>query len=346
MTQHSLFLQQQQQQNIFCSILLNKKLNFCSKNVIQPQPQPQPQPPIVNRRLTIHVQNSSTSSRTVVETSSQPLSQTGSTPTNQNRPKPNPPAYLMRPASATCYDLLTKQMTYLFNRPCFRYLKEGSHDDEECIFNHFLPRTNLVYRKLMLFSDETILGMYTHFIVKNQISFDTFFRTICRVFSEKRMKSALLTAVAHCDGRRKSEFYLYIYDALVAMGELRIDALNSIIEHSCRDRVACTNILHIAAKDPMYFIVTLKRFYLRADIQTQHLLKMLQQIVDNPAPSLLTLFIDMLDKYSMSDACEPMQYKQIYHNIIRFLVGDNALQQRLNYITKRNKRINFVKINI
>lgn len=250
------------------------------------------------------------------------------------------PFHLMKPATETSYSLITEQMRYLFNRTCFNYLK-GGLCTTKCKFNHKLPESGEVLNKLQLFSNDTIWAMYNHFIAKCQITFDRYFPVICEIFSKRNVKTALLAAVQHCERRSKLSYYSYIYDGLVMMNVSKLEALTKIGERCCKSRDACTALMNFIAKDPLYFIDILRKYYRHADIRTNHMLKMLRQIKDNPSPSLLTLFVDIFDQYSLTDVRDIAPYRAIYYETIKLADGDIDLRQKLYEIALRDGRIIF-----
>lgn len=261
---------------------------------------------------------------------------TSATSTNQE----DFPFHLMQPATETSFHLITEQMRYLFNRTCFNSLK-GNLCTAKCTLNHKLPESSEVLNKLQLFSNDTIWAMYNHFIAKCQITFDRYFHVICEVFSNRNIKTALLAAVQHCERRNKLSYYAHIYDGLVLMNVSRLEALTKIGMRCNKSRGACTELMNFIVSDTPYFIDLLRKYYRHADIQTHHMLKMLRQIKDNPSPSLLPLFVDVFDQYSLTDVRDIAPYRAIYYETIKLADGDIDLKQKLFQIALRDGRIKF-----
>lgn len=242
----------------------------------------------------------------------------------------------MQPAEEFGIDLLKRQMTFLFNRACYNFMN-GRNCRDRCTYNHFLPAPQEIFQKLMMFSVDTITNMYLYFIVKNPMSFVTYFPTICEVFGSKKMQSSLLAAVKHCEKHKKITFYVHIYNALVKMELSKQEALSTIVDCCCQSEAAYTSIVNIMIEaDPLYFIEMLKKYYRRAKIQTHSMVLLTEQVNDNPAPSLLKLFIDVFDKYSLTDLCDVGTYKLLLSRARILAIGDHSLIKKLNHIALRN----------
>lgn len=69
------------------------------------------------------------------------------------------------------------------------------------------------------------------------------------------------------------------------------------------------------------------------------MLALLYHLMDNPAPSLLRLFVDMFDKYSASDISDIGPYTTVYYELKSLLCGDDILIQHVDYVVSRDKRI-------
>lgn len=313
-------------------------------------------------RLTIQIPNNSDSHRVVSRPSSvdtersrlsiatsinavEPLSQLNlerkSTLTTRPFPKLEMIPYsLMKPvkdSSSQSLVLLGKQIKFLFNGICFNYLK-GERCEALCKWNHCFPPAQDVLEKLVIFSKDTIMGIYTHFIAKNELSFHNYFSTVCHIFGNKKMESTLLEAVKHCDQHRKLFFYKNIFDALIMSGLSKNDALSKIIDRSCKNKTAYTVIVNIIVEtDPLYFIEMLRKYYKLATIQTHHMMKLLNQVDDNPAPSLVKVFIDLFDKYSMSAVCDLGAFNILLLRARRFVADKPTLTRKLNRIASRKK---------
>lgn len=246
---------------------------------------------------------------------------------------------LMQPVTDTSeksIELIGKQMKFLLNGICFNYLK-GGRCDLLCRWSHHLPSAQDVLDKLMIFSNEAILGVYKYFISRNEMSFVNYFATMCQIFANKKMESILLGAVEHCDQHRKVFFYKNIFDALRMAGLSRRAALKKIVERSRKNKIAYTVIVNIIVEtDPLHFLEMLKKFYKLATIHTHHMMKLMNQLNDNPVTPLLSIFIDMFDTYSMSPVCDAGAHKILLMRA-RCLASDKPrLARKLKQIESRH----------
>lgn len=232
---------------------------------------------------------------------------------------------------------LRRQMIFLFKRPCFSYLN-GRDCLVDCKWNHNLPPVREIYEKMMLFTNDTIMYMYTNFILKSTISFTTYFPIICEIFGKKNMEASLMNAIKDCEQRERILFFKYIYNGLVMTGISKRDALNKIADCCCKTKLSYSIILEIIVEtDPLYFIDMLKIYYRYGTISTHNMVKLLQQVIDNPAPSLLTVFVEMLYKYSISDICDAATLKLLLSKAKYLTAGNNNMSERLNDIVLHNK---------
>ncbi|KAG4066792.1 hypothetical protein HA402_012859 [Bradysia odoriphaga] len=251
-----------------------------------------------------------------------------------------PPDHLKQPATTDQIELLKQQVQYLLNRICFSYLADEACTENTCRKNHKLPTADEVLRKLKFFPTETVLSLYSSFIVRVRMAFINYFPAVCEIFSIRKLKSELIAAVEHCDQHNKKSFYSDIYRACIRLGMRKLEALSEIAKVSCKSTISCTYILNIIVReDPELFQQMLQDFYPLANIDSQHILSLLRHLSENPQPKLLDIFVDMFNKYSRSDISDIGPYKMIYQEI-QSLASDNPqLVRRLKSIVTRDKRI-------
>lgn len=238
--------------------------------------------------------------------------------------------------SPTGNEALKRQMRFLFDRPCFNYL--NGHDcGVICKWNHDLPSEREIFEKMILFNKDTIMYMYSNFIVKNQTAFIKYFPIICDIFGSKKMESSLVNAIGDCELHNKLLFYKCIYNGLVKTELSKRDALTKIANYCATNKKCYTVIVEIIIEtDPLYFVDMLNKYYRLATVSHPHMLKLLQHVMDNPAPSLLTVFIDMLDIYSSTDICDIGTLKLLLSKCKQLVLGDIMLSKRLNDIVLRH----------
>lgn len=231
-------------------------------------------------------------------------------------------------------DLLNRQMRVLFNRPCFKYLSERDCG-VTCNWNHDLPPVREI-EKMMLFTKETVMYMYSNFIAKYKIAFITYFPIICDIFGRKKMESSLVNAIKDCKKCDKMHFLKFIYEGLVKTEMSKRDALTKIIDY-CGNNIKSYNVILeiIIETDPLYFVDMLNKYFRLVTISRHHMLKLLHQVMDNPAPSLFAVFIDMLDKYSMSDV-DIGTFKLLLSKAKQLAREDIPMSKRLNEIALRH----------
>ncbi|XP_037038493.1 uncharacterized protein LOC119076011 isoform X2 [Bradysia coprophila] len=251
-----------------------------------------------------------------------------------------PPDHLKQPATTDQIELLKQQVQYLLNRICFSYLADEACTENTCRKNHKLPTGDEVLKKLKFFPTETVLTLYSSFIVRVRMAFINYFPTVCEIFSIRKLKSELIAAVEHCDQHNKKSFYSHIYRACIRLGMRKVEALSEIAKGSCKSTISCTYILNIIVReDPELFQQMLEDFYPLANIDSQHILSLLSRLSENPQPKLLNILVDMFNKYSRSDISDIGPYKMIYHEI-QSLASDNPpLVRILKSIAMRDKRL-------
>lgn len=230
---------------------------------------------------------------------------------------------------------LQKKIMSLFNRPCYYYLN-GRHCGIICKWNHKLPSAHEIFRKLVQFSNDDIMYVYSNFISKSKMVFVTYFPIMCDLFGSRKMQSSLLNAVKDCDLCEKLAFYKCIYHGLVMTGLSKRDALTKIDDYCCKKRASYDILLEIIIEtDPLYFIDMLNKFYRYGTISSHHMLKLCQYACDNPAPYMLRVFIDILDTYSMSDVCDVGTFRILLLRAENLAAGDINLSNKLNNIASR-----------
>lgn len=141
-----------------------------------------------------------------------------------------------------------------------------------------------------------------------------------------------------CELRNKKPFFKCIYHALVSSGLSKLDALRKIIDCGVNNRDSYDVFVEIIIEtDPLYFIDFLKKYYRYATISSHHMRKLLQQVIDTPIPSMLTVFIDILDQYSMDNICDFEMFKFVLLRIKSLVLGDDNLSQRFHALELRSK---------
>ncbi|XP_037047245.1 uncharacterized protein LOC119082028 isoform X2 [Bradysia coprophila] len=251
-----------------------------------------------------------------------------------------PPDHLKQPATTDQIELLKQQVQYLLNRICFSYLADEACTKNTCRKNHKLPTADEVLKKLKFFPTETVLTLYSSFIVRVRMAFINYFPTVCEIFSIRKLKSELIVAVEHCDQHNKKSFYSHIYRACIRLGMPKVEALSEIAKGSCKSTISCTYILNIIVReDPELFQQMLQDFYPLANIDSRHILSLLSRLSENPQPKLLNILVDMFNKYSWADINDIGLYKMIYHEIQSLASNNPPLVLRLKSIATRDKRL-------
>ncbi|KAJ6642791.1 hypothetical protein Bhyg_07745, partial [Pseudolycoriella hygida] len=204
-------------------------------------------------------------------------------------------------------------VSQVFNRPCINYLNE-QNCEIGCIFNHQLPSDQL----------------------NNKVFFVKYFPCVCRVFVEKKMESTLLSAVKHCENLDTVHYFKNIYQSFINIGWTKRKALCGVVNSSCKSTTVCTVILDIITDtSPLYFMQILKKYYLHANILDHHMIKMFHHTRKHPVRFLQKIFIDMLDKYSLSSDFSVETLKFLLCETERFVVSNNNFIKRLNHISLR-----------
>lgn len=241
----------------------------------------------------------------------------------------------------TAYTTLTKhfalkrQMMNLFNRTCYNYVS-GRFCRPNCKWNHNLPPAHVISQKMMRMSDDTITYMYYNFVLKNNMSFVAYFPTMCEVFGRRKMESILLSVISDCEKHEQIPFLKFVFYGLVLTGLSMRGALTMVTNKCCKNRDCYDIFLEIIIEtDALYFIDLLADYYLYGTISKQSAYKLLEQVVDAPENTLLTLFIDILDKYSMYNAFDVDTFKGILPTVKNLALGNLKLSQMLNHIEQR-----------
>lgn len=232
-------------------------------------------------------------------------------------------------------DALNRKMVNLFNRTCYNFLN-GRLCRRFCKWNHNLPDTHDIYRKLMCLPDDSIAYMYANFVLKSNTSFVTYFPTMCDVFGNRNMTSILLSVIKDCEKREKIPFLKFVFNGLVMTGLAKRDALTMVTDYSCKSRACYDLFLEIIIEtDAVHFIDMLEKYYFHGTISEQSMLKLLQQVTDTPSTSFLTLFVDILDKYSMYSGFDAETFQFIMPRAKNLVMGNLSLSQQLNHIAQR-----------
>lgn len=230
------------------------------------------------------------------------------------------------------------QMLNLFRKPCFQFLN-GKECGPTCKFNHALPHADEIFQKFTPLSNEKIMYMYSNFVVRSNISFITYFKTMCEIFGFRKMEVSLLDAIKDCERRSLIPFFKLIFNGLLLTGLSKRDALTRIINHCDKSQAGChTVILEIIIEtDALYFIDLLKTYYQQGTLNSNIIGKLVQQVIDNPAPTLVAVFIDILSKYSQSNICDIHTLRRLAFNIkdTIYATGDIILSEKFNEIVSR-----------
>ncbi|KAG4076910.1 hypothetical protein HA402_015897 [Bradysia odoriphaga] len=240
----------------------------------------------------------------------------------------------------TPYTTLTKsvalkqKMFHLFNRPCHKYLN-GQCIGGICKWNHSLPPARDIYNKLMLLSDETVKYMYFNFVLRTNKAFVTYFPYMCEVLGKRKMRSILIEAISKCEEREITSLK-FVFSGLVFYGLSKMEALTTITDYCSKSSKCYDVLLEIMIEtDALYFVDTLKQYYLYGTIRTESMHKLLQQVADAPGTALLSVFIDILDKYSMRRDFDEKSLKNILPRAANLVKGNLSLTQQLSNIVKR-----------
>lgn len=254
------------------------------------------------------------------------------------------------PVNRTPYEALTKnaahkqKVFHLFNRPCHNYLN-GCCSGSICKWNHTLPPTREIYKKLMLLNDETVQYVYFNFVLRTTKAFVTYFESMCEVLGKRKMKSILVGAIRICEERDHVEYLKFVFNGLLFNGSSKRDALTIVMECCSKSRKCYDILLEIMIdSDALYFVDSLKQYCSYGKIRTESLHKFLQQVVDAPGTALLPVFIDILDRYSIGRTFDEEAFKCIVPRAAKLVKGDLKLKQQLDHIVKRSKPSSFVSL--
>ncbi|XP_037047465.1 uncharacterized protein LOC119082162 [Bradysia coprophila] len=240
----------------------------------------------------------------------------------------------------TPYTTLTKgvalkqKVFHLFNQPCHKYLNDQCIGGV-CKWNHSLPPARDIYHKLMLLNDETVKYMYFNFVLRTKKAFLVYFPSMCEVLGKRKMRSILIGAISKCEERDIASLK-FVFSGLVFYGSSKMEALTTITDYCSKSRKCYDVLLEIMIEtDALYFVDTLKQYYLYGTIRTESMYKLLQQVVDAPGTALLSVFIDVLDKYSMCRGFDEKALKNIIPRAASLVKGNLSLTQQLSNIVKR-----------
>jgi len=150
------------------------------------------------------------------------------------------------------------------------------------------------------------------------------------------MSSLLTGSVAICEEQENVESLKFVYNGLILHGSSKQDALTTVTD-LCSKSTKCYDVLLdiMIESDALYFADTLKRYYLRGTIRTESLFKLLEQVVDAPGSALLSVFIEILDEYSMCRILDEQAFKCIIPRATELVQSNPILAQQLNHIVKR-----------
>lgn len=230
---------------------------------------------------------------------------------------------------------LNQQIDRLFNRPCHKYLK-GRCCGRICKWNHHLPTAHDISDKLLRLPNDNIVYMYSNFVSQSNMPFVAYFPTMCDIFGQRKMESVLTSAVRDCEKRENIPFLKFVFNGLVMTGLSKRDALTMVANKCSKTRDFYDVILEILIEtDALYFIDKLKEYYLHGTISMDSMYKLLQQVIDNPDASLLTLFVDIIDKYSIYGVFDEETSKSILPRVKNLVLGNPSLSQKFNRIVER-----------
>ncbi|KAJ6634752.1 hypothetical protein Bhyg_13331, partial [Pseudolycoriella hygida] len=242
---------------------------------------------------------------------------------------------LLERASDDSEDLLRKQILFLFSRACIDHMKKEVCRIK-CPYTHCLPPEHVVFDKMMLFPSDALKKIYEEFIVKNEIPFVKYFPIVAEAFGKKKMELSLLAAIKHCENHNQINYFKYIFRGMISIGWPRRKALKIITDCCQKCSTACNTILDIILNtDPLTLIDLLRNYCKNANIQDHHMTIFLHKICVNPAPSLLPVFVDMLERYSESNNHDAGTLKMMLFQCKRLVAGNDNLIRRLNHITMR-----------
>lgn len=119
----------------------------------------------------------------------------------------------------------------LFEHPCINFLvNKPCAMPMSCPYNHQLPDSDKILKKMHTYPNEKIHFIYQTFIVKSVPTFVQYFPWICCLFGMRNMESTIVSSVRDCDKYERYDFYKFIFGALLMCGKTYKEAFERMAE--------------------------------------------------------------------------------------------------------------------